>query len=589
MSRFDPHSWTDDAQPVTRHIDLTWRVDFAARRLSGTATLAFTTPGEGPLDLDARGLEVETVTTASGQLVPWKIAESDALRGDRLRLELPPDTDAVTIRYTTGDQAVALGWLESVQTAGGVHPFLFTQCQPIHARTLVPCQDTPRHRVTYAAAVNVPTPLRAVMSAAGDDGEILGDGRTVWRFDMPQAIPTYLLALAVGNLAGAELGPRSRVYAEPETLERAAWEFAEVERMIQAAEKLFGPYEWDRFDLLLMPPSFPYGGMENPRLTFLTPTLLAGDRSQVNVVAHELAHSWTGNLVTNATMNDFWLNEGFTVYAERRILEELHGREYADIQGVIRRNALQVNLDAFGPDSPWTRLRVDMTGVDPDSVYSLVPYEKGCQLVLLLEHAVGRERFDAFLLDYIRTFRFRSITTAEFIDFLEAKLPGILAQVDGLAWIDGSGMPANELPVVSPRVERIRKLSAGWANGDRPDVADTERWTSEEWQLYLQHLPRRLSHDDCRYLDETYALSGRGNYEILVEWLTIAAGSGYKPALPRLREVLSTVGRMKYLKPLYSALMHNEETAAFARKVFAEVADSYHPLSRGSVAGIVKA
>ena len=589
MSRFDPHSWCDDAQPAQRHFDLELEVDFAARLLRGRAVIRLQSASSGPLDLDARGLVIDTITTETGQAISWSLAETEEVRGDRLRLDLPVGTDAVVIDYATGAEALALGWLDPPQTAGGVHPFLFSQCQPIHARTMVPCQDTPRHRVTYTAAITVPSPLRAVMSAADAGAADTGDGRTTWRFDMPQAIPTYLLALAVGNLEKSDLGPRSCVYAEPETLAKAAWEFAEVEHMIASAEKLFGPYEWDRFDMLVMPPAFPYGGMENPRLTFLTPTLLAGDRSQVNVVAHELAHSWTGNLVTNATMNDFWLNEGFTVYAERRILEELHGREYADIQGVIRRNALQVNLDAFGPDSPWTRLRVDMTGVDPDSVYSLVPYEKGCQLVLLLEHAVGRERFDAFLLDYIRTFRFRSITTAEFIDFLEAKLPGILAQVDGLAWIDGSGMPANELPVVSPRVERIRKLSAGWADGDRPDVADTERWTSEEWQLYLQHLPRRLSHDDCRYLDETYALSGRGNYEILVEWLTIAAGSGYKPALPRLREVLSTVGRMKYLKPLYSALMHNEETAAFARKVFAEVADSYHPLSRGSVAGIVKA
>lgn len=588
MNRFDPHSWCDADQPVQQHLDLDLRVDFTARVIAGSVVIRLDRPASGPLDLDGRGLEIAEVQTDDGRPVPWRVAESDAVRGDRLRLDLPDGTAAVRLRYTTAPGALALGWLDPAQTAGGEHPFLFSQCQPIHARTLVPCQDTPRHRVTYTARITVPAPLRAVMSAAGTGREEADGGRIAWRFDMPQAIPTYLLALAVGNLEARDLGARSRIYAEPEMVEKAAWEFAEVEGMIDAAERLFGPYEWDRFDLLVMPPSFPYGGMENPRLTFLTPTLLAGDRSQVNVVAHELAHSWTGNLVTNATMNDFWLNEGFTVYAERRILEEIHGREYADLQGVIRRNALQINLDAFGPDSPYTKLRNDLEGVDPDEVYSLVPYEKGAQFVLLLEDAVGRERFDAFLRTYIETFRFQSITTDEFLAFLERELPGVYAQVRGPEWVDGRGMPDNELPIASASVEAARGLAAGWTAGVRPDPQAAAAWNSDQWQLYLQGLPRPLPETDCRWLDETFGLSARGNYEILVEWLTIAAASGYAPALPRVREVLTDVGRMKYLKPLYTALMKNDATASFAREVFAAVEPSYHPLSRASVAGLVK-
>jgi hypothetical protein len=327
--------------------------------------------------------------------------------------------------------------------------------------------------------------------------------------------------------------------------------------------------------------------MENPRLTFLTPTLIAGDRSLVNVVAHELAHSWTGNLVTNATMNDFWLNEGFTVYAERRILEEIFGKEYADIQGVVRRNALQVNLDKFGSGSPYTKLRTDLTGIDPDEVYSLVPYEKGAQFVLLLEDAVGRERFDTFLLKYIHTFRFQSITTDEFLTFLEQELPGIYQQVQGPRWVEEPDMPANELPVVSARVETVRKLAGEWNSGTRPDPEQTAAWSAAEWQLYLQDLPRELSEADCAWLDKNFELTNQGNYEVLVEWLTIAAGSAYAPALPRVREVLTQVGRMKYLKPLYTALMGQPATAALAREVYAEVKESYHPLSKGSVAGIL--
>lgn len=589
MNRFDPHSWCDAEQPAQTHLDLDLRVDFDARVLAGSVRIRLDAPAAGPLDLDGRGLEIEAVRTDDGRDLPWRIAETDPVRGDRLQLDLPEGTGAVRIDYRTAPGALALGWLDPAQTAGGEHPFLFSQCQPIHARTMIPCQDTPRHRVTYTARIDVPAPLRAVMSAAGTGEEAAAAGRTVWSFEMPQAIPTYLLALAVGDLDARDLGPRSRIYAEPSVVEKAAWEFDGVEGMIDAAERLFGPYEWDRFDLLVMPPSFPYGGMENPRLTFLTPTLLAGDRSQVNVVAHELAHSWTGNLVTNATMNDFWLNEGFTVYAERRILEEVYGAEYADLQGVIRRNALQVNLDSFGPGSRYTHLRNDLEGVDPDEVYSLVPYEKGAQFVLLLEDAVGRERFDVFLRRYIDTFRFQSITTDEFLEFLERELPGVYDRVRGSEWVDGPGMPDNELPVTSAAVDDARALAAGWTGGVRPDPDEAAGWNSDQWQLFLQGLPRPLPEADCRWLDETFGLSGRGNYEILVEWLTIAAASGYEPALPRVRDVLTGVGRMKYLKPLYTALMKGDRTAAFAREVFASVEPSYHPLSRASVAGIVKA
>jgi len=583
MPKFDPHSWCDDTQPRQRHLDLDLTVDFAQRTLQGRVRIHLDRPASGPLDLDGQALVIESVRTGNGHEVPWRLAESDAVRRDRIRLDLPEGTEIVDIAYRTGEGAEALGWLEPQQTAGGEHPFLFSQCQPIYARTMVPCQDTPRHRVTYDAAITVPAPLRAVMSAASEGEHQAGAGRTTWRFTMPQPIPTYLLALAVGHLDSRDLGPRSRVYAEPETVEKAAWEFAEVDSMLQSAEKLFGPYEWDRFDLLVMPPAFPYGGMENPRLTFLTPTLIAGDRTQVNVVAHELAHSWTGNLVTNATMNDFWLNEGFTVYAERRILEEIHGKDYADLQGAIRRNALQVNMDQFGAGSPYLRLRNDLEGVDPDSVYSLVPYEKGAQFVLLLEDAVGRERFDAFLGKYIDTFRFQSITTDEFLAFLEQELPGVYAQVQGPRWVDGAEMPPNELPIVASQVDRLRELARGWNDGVRPDPDESSRWSPTELQLYLQDLPRQLPEADCRWLDEMFALDTRGNYEVLVEWLTIAAASNYEPALPRVREVLTSVGRMKYLKPLYGALMKNPETADFARKIFAEVRPTYHPLSAASV------
>ena len=320
--------------------------------------------------------------TANGTAVRFELGDEEAILGRRLRLHMPGDAREVTIDYQTSPDAVALQWLAPVQTEGGKHPFLFSQCQAIHARTVVPLQDSPRVRVSYQAEVTVPEALSAVMSA-GPAGARPGPtrGTRTFLFEMPQPIPPYLMALAVGDLQSRDLSPRSRVWSEPATVERAAWEFAKIEEMITTAERLFGTYEWERYDMLVLPPSFPYGGMENPRMNFLTPTLLAGDRSLVDVVAHELAHSWTGNLVTNATMDHFWLNEGATVWAERRILEALHGPEEAVLSWAIGQTALDNEFERFGPGSPLTRLRTDLKGVDPDDAFSSIPYEKGSRFL----------------------------------------------------------------------------------------------------------------------------------------------------------------------------------------------------------------
>jgi aminopeptidase N len=424
------------------------------------------------------------------------------------------------------------------------------------------------------------------MSAANAGEQQDGD-RTTWSFAMPQAIPPYLFALAVGNLVSQDLGPRSRVHTEPEMLEASAWEFADVDRMLLAAEDIFGPYLWDRFDFLVMPPSFPYGGMENPRLTFLTPTLLAGDRSLVNVLAHELAHSWTGNLVTNATMDDFWLNEGFTVWAERRILEKLEGLEAKSLAAAIGRNGLNAAVENFGADSPFTRLQTDSAGSDPDEFYSLVPYEKGFLFVALLEETVGREKFDLFIRKYIETFSFKSITTAQFESFLDAELPGVAEQVGAEGWIRGEGVPANAPVFTSDRLASLESQAAAWSGGARPDVAAAREWTPEDWQIFLQALPKSLPEADCAWLDGEFDLTNQGNSEILCNWLGIAVNSGYEPVYERVGSFLGTVGRMKYLKPLYQALYGQEKSRPLAQEIFAANKDGYHPIARGGIERIL--
>jgi leukotriene A-4 hydrolase/aminopeptidase len=589
MPRIDPHSYFDDRQPLSRSWSLRLRVDFERRVLAGTAELRLATPGGGPLDLDTKGLSIEAVTALDGgPPVPFELGPEEPILGRRLRLQLPPATAGVAIAYRTSPDAVGLQWLAPAQTEGKRHPFLFSQCQAIHARTLVPCQDCAVARVTYDAEITVPAPLTPVMSAGPEGEGTAPAGWRTFRFRMPQPIPSYLLALAVGELEGRDLSARSRVWAEPATVEKAAWEFADTETLIQKAEALFGPYEWDRFDMLVLPPSFPYGGMENPRMTFLTPTLLAGDRSLVDVVAHELAHSWTGNLVTNSTAEHFWLNEGWTVFAERRILRALRGEEAAALAWAVGQKELEDSLERFRDRPELTVLRTHLAGVDPDDAFSSIPYEKGARFLVALERTVGEERFDRFIHAYMARFRFRSIGTEQFCDFVEAELPGALARVDADAWLHRPGIPGDAPRFVSPRLEALTALAEGWKAGRRPEPGEVSGWKPTELLVYLQKLPRDLGAADCAWLDQALELTGRGNHEILVQWLCLAAGAGHEAVFPRIREVLGRVGRMKYVRPLYQALGRTGSGRELAREIFAAAAPTYHALTRRVAEGVIE-
>jgi aminopeptidase N len=571
-----------------KHIDLAWQVDFARRRLEGQVVLELASPGAGALDLDSKAIDIRSVQTGDGTSIPFTLGNDEEILGRRLRLDLPSGTRSIRIDYATSPDALALQWLDAVQTSSGKHAFLFSQCQPIHARTMLPIQDSPIARVTYRAEVTVPEALTAVMSA-GPAGVRAGPspGTRTFLFTMPQPIPPYLIALAVGELASRDLSPRARVWAEPAIVEAAAWEFAGIEPMIVMAEKLFGNYEWDRYDMIVLPPSFPYGGMENPRMTFLTPTLLAGDRSLVDVVCHELAHSWTGNLVTNATWEHFWLNEGFTVWAERRILEALHGEAPAVLGWAIGQNELEESLKRFGLESPMTKLRCDLQGIDPDDVFSSLPYEKGARFLSLIERTVGRPRFDELVRAYIARFRFTSITTEQFMQFLETNVPGTAGKIGANRWLYEPGMPENAPVFRSPDLEELTALADGWNSGRRPAPDQFRNWNPNQLLVYVQHLPRELPAADCEWLDRTFRLNGQGNHEILVEWLTIAATSDYEPAFGRMREVLTRVGRVKYLRRLYVALGRHPRTRKLARDIFNAAAPTYHHLSRRIVEGLL--
>lgn len=588
MPRQDPHSFADLDQGRIR--ELVWRVKvvFEQKRLEAMATLMFETAQAGPLDLDSRGLEEIEITDEAGRPVLYELGPVEGFMGSRLRVLRSHPTSVLTIRYRTSADASALQWLEPAQTAGGRKPFMFTQCQAIHARSIIPIQDTPQVRFRFGAELTVPNSLVAVMAAAPGIATPGGDaGWHTYGFDMPQPIPSYLLAFAVGDLVSRDLGPRTRVYAEREVLPKAAFEFGGADALLKAAEDLFGPYRWERFDFLVMPPAFPYGGMENPRLTFLTPTLLAGDRSMVNVLAHELAHSWTGNLVTNATMNDFWLNEGFTVWAERRILERLEGAEYAALHARLGWNGLQGALQQFGEGSPWTWLHTDLSGVDPDEVYSLVPYEKGYLFVKLLEETVGRPAFDKFIKEYIDHFAFQSITTREFVEYVEKSVPGLLETVEAEKWLHCAGIPANAPSSASRRMDVVESSVRVYLEKAELPTAGSKAWKAEEWLLFLQGIGQKVDAEQCRVLDEAYHFTRSGNSEILCHWLVSSIRASYEPAYPVAEAFLKRVGRGKYLKPLYRALAANPGTIELGRRIFAEAKAGYHPIVRDGLASMV--
>jgi leukotriene-A4 hydrolase len=581
----DPHSYSRPQEAAVEHLKLDLTVDFPARRLTGRASLRVKNKmGVDHLLLDTRDLEIRRVTLDDGRTeAKWTLGTADKLLGQALDVQIAPNTTWVNVDYSTKPEAAAVQWLTPAQ-AGSPSPFLFTQSESILARTWVPCQDSPGVRMTYEATIHTPQGFMAVMSAENPTQKS-ADG--VYRFRMPNAIPSYLLALAVGDLEFRSLGPNSGVYALPTVIERAAWELADTPKMIAAAEALYGPYKWGRYDILILPASYPYGGMENPRLTFATPTILAGDRSLVSLVAHELAHSWSGNLVTNATWDDFWLNEGFTTYFEGRIMEAVYGRPYFDMLAVLGRQTLEDAFKELGKDSPDTRLHLELAGRDPDEATGDVAYEKGALFLRLLEASVGREKFDRFLRTYFDTFAFQSMDSARFVQYLKQNLlGGDAAQAQKLqidAWVFSPGLPSNAPEPRSEAFVPVDQAVKAFAGGAPAAQISTTGWSTHHWVHFLQTLPTPLDRSKMADLDATFHLSDSGNSEILSVWLIKVVESKYDPAYPALERFLTTVGRRKYLKPLYTELAKTPEGAELGLRIYEKARPGYHSVSQVTV------
>ena len=586
----DHHSFANPREAMTRHLNLDLTLDFGNRVLKGVAKWEIENYDAQQIIFDTRDLLIDKVTVGMGdeeRAAEYTLSPPVRFMGQALNVKIDSTTRVVNVYYRTNPEAAALDWLDPQLTSGKKQPFLFTQGQAILTRSWIPCQDSPGIRITYTATVRVPPALMAVMSATNPQER---NASGIYQFSMEQPIPPYLLALAVGDLQFREIGARTGVYAEPELIDASANEFADMEQMLIAAENLYGAYLWDRYDVIVLPPSFPFGGMENPRLTFATPTIIAGDRSLTALIAHELAHSWSGNLVTNATWNDFWLNEGFTVYFERRIMEALYGQDYADMLTELGYQDLLSEVEDLksAQQDADTRLMLNLRDRDPDDGMTDIAYEKGAFFLKLLEESAGRDTFDAFLKAYFEDHQFETMTTERFVDYLKTNLlePQKL-EVDIDAWIYQSGIPDNIPAVRSERFRAVEQQLEEFLENADVSALNTESWSTHEWLHFIRRLPSNIDMLLMKQLDNRYQLSESGNSEILAAWFEQSIYSGYSSEnLQKIQAFLSKVGRRKFLSPLYRAFKETDQLEV-GRQIFEKARENYHSVSRTSIAGLL--
>lgn len=587
----DVHSLSNYYEVMAEHLDLDIKVDFTTQVISGKASWDINNPTN--LDFivfDTRLLNIEKVTLGDDEApAKFSLAPDVKYLGKALRVELTTGVKKVNIYYCSSKDAPALQWLNPVQTAGKKKPFLFTQSESILARTWVPCQDGPGNRFTYEAKVTVPPDLLALMSAENPT-EKNAEGK--YHFKQNHPIPSYLLALAVGDIAFKAIDKRTGVYAEPVVLSKAAWEFADMGKMVDAAEKLYGPYRWGRYDVLVLPPSFPFGGMENPNLTFATPTVIAGDRSLVSLIAHELAHSWSGNLVTNASWSDIWLNEGFTTYFERRIVEAVYGKPEAEMQEVLGRQLLDNVVAEMGPTSEDTRLKPDLTGRDPDDGLTEIPYEKGYAFIRTIEEATGRKAFDEFLKEYFDKHAFQSRTTEQFLADLNQNLIKKDSTLEGKIrtkdWVYQPGIPGNAPFAKASVFTSIDSILLDYRKNEKSRGPNKNLSSTNELLYFISHLPENLTVGEMTSLDRQFNFTNSGNAEVQCDWYVLAVRHQYKVAYPQVKKFLTEVGRRKFIVPIYKELLKSEHGKKMAKQIYAKARANYHPVAYQTIDDLLK-
>ncbi len=595
---FDEFTFARPQEARVTHVALDLDLDFEGKRVEGVATLDVEAAEDATeIVLDSDGLMIGGITDGNGNELDYTIGESDPEKGEPITVQLGeltgPGLQQIVISYASGPDAEALQWLAPEQTAGGQYPYVFSQGQAILNRTWIPTQDSPGIRQTWEARITAPKPLNVVMSGISrGDPEDVGENRRAFEFVMENSIPPYLIAIAAGNIEFAELGPRSGVWAEPEVLEEAAAELTDTEAMIDAAEEIYGTYRWGRYDMIVLPPAFPYGGMENPVMTFLTPTFIAGDRSNTGLIAHELAHSWSGNLVTYSSWRDGWLNEGVTSFFESRISEAVFGERRANQEYALSYASLVDAIEENGADNPNTAMRTP-EGISPFDTVGEAIYDKGTVFLRTVETILGRERFDEFMRGWFDRHAFQPATSEMFLSELrEYVIDGDEELEEQLMldeWVYGTGLPEN---AVAPDAQAFADVDgaaqAYGADGTLPSSETWTGWTGAEQQRFLQELPTEMSAEQLAALNQQLALSDSGNNEVLFLWLEAALRNEYQPAVAQAETFLGEVGRNKFVEPLFAALW---ETGSWgqpiARGIYDETRSGYHSYTRSKVDAIV--
>ena len=583
----DPHSFAKPLEARVTHVALDLDVDMAGKRIAGTAALDVDAkPGVGTIILDDKGLDIASIDDSHGKALSWQVGAVDPKLGAPLTVQIGAARHFV-VHYKSAPDAGALQWLTPAQTAGKKLPFLFSQGESIENRSWIPTQDSPGIRQSWEARITVPTGFTAVMSGQKDerpDTASIPVGKARFAYRMQHPVPSYGIAIAVGDLAFRSLGPRTGVWAEPATLPAAATELADSEKMVSAAEQLYGPYKWGRYDVIVLPPSFPFGGMENPNLTFLTPTFIVGDKSLVSLVAHELAHSWSGNLATNATWGDIWLNEGMTTYAERRIVEQLYGKKVASQQVALGIDSQDKAVtDAGGPTSKETQLHQLLKGRHPDDGLTDIAYEKGAAFLRVIEAAVGRPAFDAYLKGWFDRHAFRPVTSSIFLaDLRQHLIKGDKAIETKLMlddWVYKPGIPANAVPADPAAFADQDKAVAAFTAGGAPGAATWGHWTTDERLQFLTHIPRTLAPNRLAALNAAFALNDSPNSEVRFAWLDLAIANRFDPARPSIEQFLLANGRGKFVKPLFKAMAKDSAWGRpIANALYPRARPLYHPL-----------
>jgi len=586
----DEHSYSKPELAVVKHLDLDIKVDFDTQTISGKASWTIDNISKGnEIIFDENTLNITKVTLGDEEKeTKFELGKDTEFHGKPIHITIEPNTTKVNIYYNTTKDAVALQWLKPEQTADKKKPFVFSQGESVWSRTWIPCQDSPGVRFTYNAKVTVPKDLLAVMSAVNPQKK---NDTGVYTFKQDKAIPSYLMAIAVGDIEFQAIDNRTGVYAEPSVLKSAAYEFAELGKMVNAAEKLYGPYRWGRYDVLVLPPSFPYGGMENPNLTFLTPGVIAGDRSLTSLLAHELGHSWSGNLVTNATWDDIWLNEGFTTYVEHRIGEAIFGKKEFDMQNVITNKELVDNVAEYGDTNPDTRLKVSLTGRNPDDGISMIPYVKGYSFLRVIENAVGRDKFDPFIKNYFDSHAFQSITTEDFVKYLNENLiKGDKALADKIQldnWIYKPGIPSNIVPVSSAEFDAIDAIQKSWRETGVAGLSKKITTTAEK-QHFIDHLPADITAKEMEAIDKEFNFTKGGNFIIKRQWFVQAIRHQYKAANPAIEQFLIGSSRTGSIMMLYKEMSKTPEGKVWAKKVFEKAKSGYHATTIQDAEGVLK-